>query len=123
MHNYYSNPKNVMMCEESRKHIVSRIDTARRLMDMIYLENKYSDEHLDEIIRLYGNREYKFMPSESNPEHEIMVRVFEKQYTSSEIDRIIEHEAQLRNNCAEKDKKAKRILWQFINHNLEDWWD
>ena len=123
MHKYYSNPKNVYMCEESRKRIVSRIDTAKRLMNDIYLESKYVHEYSVQFKELYGNSECKFVPSKTKPGQEDFITVYEKQYTSLEIERIEEHKDQLREKSLNKDEKAKRILWQFISHNIEYWWD
>ena len=76
------------------KQRASRIRTAIRLMDKVYDED-YSHEYIDKLEKLYGDN--------TNQNSEIRRKLFKE--------------------AVEKQKRAHKLLWRFIEHNIQYWWD
>lgn len=123
MHRFFDNPDNVVINEVSRKNIVSRISTARTLLKKIYFDEEYSLSYLKEIEEIYGNQHMVFTPLKDKPHLSSLSFEYDKHYTEEEKEAIKEHERRLFFESNKKNAKAKRIFWQFINHNIEYWWD
>lgn len=115
------------------KHNATRICTALRLMDKVYNE-EYVMEYLTEVERIYGKSTYEFVPVNKKGEkiditttgeniYYRMDTVWERDYTKDEIKQIDTHNNELFLKSLEKQKKAHRILWAFIEHNIQHWWD
>jgi len=122
MYKFFSNPKNVHVIEENRKHIVSRIGTAIKLMKLVN-DEFYAMEYQNQVEKLYGKSNWIFVPyKDMKNMYEIEIK-FEKNYTEEELKKIKEHEHQLYLKSRSKHIKAKRILWKFIEHNIDWWWD
>lgn len=100
-----------------------RIRTIIRLMDKVY-DEEYVSEYLDEIERLYGKEEIKFVKTEiEGEEYYEMTTVFEKEYTDEEIEAIEEHRLKLMIESKFKQEKAHRLLWKLMEHNIRGFWD
>lgn len=122
MHKWFSNPNNTHITEENRKHIVSRINTAIKLMKLVE-DEFYAMEYQKEIENLYGKSKWEFIPCHDMKNmYEIQIK-FEKKYTEEELEKINKHEHELLVKSRNKHIKAKRILWKFIEHNIDYWWD
>ena len=115
------------------KHNATRIRTAIRLMNKVY-DEEYAMEYFNEIERIYGKSKYDFLPvnekgelvdtsEPDKPEFYRMVTIWERDYTDEEIKNIEVHTRELLLKYHHKQKKAHRILWAFIEHNIQNWWD
>ena len=104
-----------------------KIRTAIRLMDKVYNE-EYAMEYMDTIDKLYGTTHYDFIDTGEESKHS-----GEKVYTLKVTnERAINEEHQneieaVRNEMMklsnDKQKKAHKLLWKFLEHNIERWWD
>ena len=103
------------------KERAKRIRTAIRLMEKVYNED-YGCEYQDQIRELYGNREFVFTPIPDKPDFSSLEFVFDEKYDQEQLKSIgeIEHELFLKSQA--KQKKAHRILWKYIEHNIQGWW-
>ena len=100
-----------------------RIRTIIKLMDKVY-DEEYAMEYLDEIERLYGKEEIKFVETEIDGEKYFeMLTVFEKDYTDEQLEKIEKHKTKLLTESQEKQKKAHRLLWELIEHDIRGFWD
>jgi hypothetical protein len=72
----------------------SRIRTAIRLMDKVY-EEDYSLQYVNKLEQLYGGN--------TNQNSEIRRKLFKE--------------------SIEKQKRAHKLLWRYIEHNIQHWWD
>ena len=103
-----------------------QIRTALLLMDKVYGDG-YSMEYLDIIERDYGKTNFEFVKLEDRdengePYYELNLRnelAVDDEHQKS----IDELKAQLRHLSNDKHKRAHKLLWDFIEHNIESWWD
>jgi hypothetical protein len=105
---------------------VSRIRTAIDLMDKVY-DEKYMLEYIEEIERKYGKSELEFkkldtLDENGDPYYE-MVEVFKNNYTEEELLIIYQEKDALMWESRAKQKKAHKLLWSYIEHNIQGWWD
>lgn len=106
------------------EHTASRIRTAIKLMDKVY-DEEYGCEYQDKLKELYGEDvlEWKFTETEDLYGGEKMFQMgwkYEDWVNADEIEvtkDILFKESQL------KQKRAHRVLWSFIEHNIQRWWD
>ena len=111
----------------SSKINAQKIRTAIRLMDKVYNE-EYGSEYMSTIDKLYGTTHYDFVET-----GEISKRTGEEVYQlklwnegardeqhQKEIDEI---RTQLMHESREKQNRAHKLLWDFIEHNIQRWWD
>lgn len=109
-----------------KENDVSRIRTAIDLMDKVY-DEKYMFEYAKEIERKYGKSKYEFkelneLDHSGEPYYE-MVEVFENDYTEDELLIIYQERNALMWESRAKQKKAHKLLWSYIEHNIQRWWD
>jgi hypothetical protein len=102
------------------EHDVSRMKTAIELIKRVD-EDYYSLQYYDLIEQKYGKHRIDFIPIDNSDTLELSLR-FEKEYTDQELADIEKEERFLMKESILKQEKAKRILWKFINHNIENWW-
>jgi len=100
---------------ENSKTDAQKVRTAIKLLDRVY-NDYYSMEYLDIMEKKYG--EVKLGYSDKG----ITVSYGNKKLTKKEEQRIKEEERELFVKSLEKQKKAERILWEFIHHNIGNWW-
>ena len=112
----------------NHKHYASRIKTAIELMDKVYNED-YALEYFKEIENLYGESTYEFIEIEETkdkPKSQKLYTLndkFEKDYTDEELEKIAEHKRELFLKSHKKQERAHKLLWKFIEHNIQHWWD
>ena len=104
----------------------SRIRTAIKLMDKVY-DDEYAFEAADTIEKLYGKTLYEFVELDENdkkgdPYYSLKITnenaVDEKH--QEEIDEVRREMVILSNK---KQKRAHKLLWDYIEHNIKNWWD
>lgn len=111
----------------SAKTNAQKIRTAIRLMDKVYNE-EYGCEYMDTIEKLYGKTHYDFIELDEKgkysgePVYQMVHRnelaVDEKH--QKEIDEI---SRQMMLHSNEKQKRAHKLLWRYIEWNIMNWWD
>ena len=109
------------------KNSASRIRTAIRLMDKVY-DDEYGLEYMDTIEKLYGKTHYDFIELTEKSKHtgeflyELKLRnelAVDEQH-QKEIDEV-RHQMFLMG--MDKQKRAHKLLWSYIEHNILKWWD
>jgi acetyl-CoA carboxylase alpha subunit len=93
-----------------------KIRTALRLMDIVY-DEKYIDEVFTELTELYGESKfggeklYTLKITNQNAVNEIhQEKINEERSEKIKLARI-------------KQKRAHKLLWDYIEHNIQNWWD
>jgi hypothetical protein len=103
------------------KQDASRIRTAIRLMDKVY-DDEYGSEYQDKLKKLYGENvlDWWFEDTGRNDGSSYLRWEFEKWDNSEEIEKV---QKKLFLESKEKQKRAHKLLWNFIEHNIQSWWD
>jgi hypothetical protein len=108
------------------KVTASRIRTSIELMSKVY-DEEYGTEYINDIEFLYGKTKNEFVELEEKDEkgdsYYKMVRSNElavDEKHQKEIDEV-RHQMFLRSR--DKQKRAHKLLWDFIEHNIQKWWD
>jgi hypothetical protein len=95
-------------------------------MDKVY-DEEYGMEYMALIDKHYGTTHYDFVETDKldkngEPYYEIKLRnegaVDEKH--QKEINEVRKQMMFLSN---EKQKRAHKLLWDFVEHNIQRWWD
>lgn len=117
--------------EESGMHLnkdndVSRIRTAVELMEKVY-EEEYGYEYAAKMEELYGPSKLEFIETkelDSNGDpYYTLEEFFERDYTDDELLIIAEEKRNMILDSRAKQKRAHKVLWNFIEHNIQNWWD
>jgi hypothetical protein len=103
------------------KQDASRIRTAIRLMDKVY-DEEYSSEYQDKLKKLYGENvsDFWFEDTGEGDGSSFLRWEYEKWDNSEEIKKV---QKKLLLESREKQKRAHKLLWDFIEHNIQYWWD
>jgi len=105
----------------SAKDNSRRIYTAIKLMDKVY-DEEYGMEYLDKIEELYGKNigEIEFT------QYDLDKDLYGMEYKNRDepgFDKILEVQNKLMVESREKQKRAHKLLWDYIEHNILNWWD
>ena len=110
----------------SATHTASRIRTAIRLMDKVY-DEEYASEYMTQIDKLYGTTHYDFVESdkldkwgESHYELKLWNENAVNEEHQKEIDEV---RKQMMLLSRDKQNRAHKLLWDFVEHNIQRWWD
>lgn len=110
----------------SAKNSASRIRTAIRLMDKVY-DEEYGMAYMDYIDKLYGKTNFDFVESDMTDKdggklYELKLRNENAvdELHQKEIDEV---RTQMLLACMDKQRRAHKLLWEFIEWNIGDWWD
>jgi hypothetical protein len=103
------------------KQDASRIRTAIRLMDKVYDED-YSGEYQDKLKQLYGENALDFWLEDTGEgDGSTFLRwEYNKWDNAEEISQV---QKKLFLESKQKQKRAHKLLWDFIEHNIQFWWD
>ena len=111
---------------EYSKVNAQKIRTAIRLMDKVY-DEEYAMEYMDTIDKMYGTTHYDFVEVKSyNHKGEPLYRIkhwnegARNDEHQKEIDEI---RTQMMKESQLKQQRAHKLLWNFIEHNIQRWWD
>jgi len=103
-----------------------KIRTAIRLMDKVY-DEEYSSEYMTHIDKLYGTTHYDFVESdkldkwgESHYELKLWNENAVNEEHQKEIDEV---RKQMMLLSRDKQNRAHKLLWDFVEHNIQRWWD
>jgi hypothetical protein len=103
------------------KQYASRIRTAIRLMDKVY-EEEYGLAYIDLIDGLYGKTNFSFVKVEGTDYFSLELKN-ERAIDDEHQKEIEEVRREMMLHCHEKQERAHRILWRFIEHNIRNFWD
>ena len=110
----------------SAKYDASKIRTAIKLMDKVYKE-EYATEYIDTIEKRYGKTRYDFVEVEEKDEYGEpyckMVHSNEFALDEEHQKEIDEVKHQMFLLCRDKQERAHRLLWKYIEHHIQRWWD
>ena len=81
-----------------------------------YIEEHDSKSHLDFV-------ESTSSVAECGTPYFDMVEVYENNYTDKELLMIAEERSALMHESRHKQKRAHKIAWDLIEHNICGWWD
>jgi hypothetical protein len=114
--NYLDSNRSYSMDAKQR---ASRIRTAIRLMEKVY-EEDYSHEYVKKLEQLYGEDVLDWSTMSLGKGRCELKYEYEKWDNRDEID---EMKIKLFKESNEKQKRAHKLLWDFIEHNIQHWWD
>ena len=99
----------------------SRIRTAIRLMDKVY-DEEYATEYQDKLEQLYGDNvlDFWFEDTGEGDGSTFLRWEYERWDNSEEINEV---RKKLFLESRQKQKRAHKLLWDFIEHNIQHWWD
>lgn len=108
------------------KQDARRIRTAIQLLENVYSE-KYATEYFDIMEQTYGENcmDFHFNDETKKLPNGIVTRkglCYEYENWDN-ADEIRIHLNELQEQCWERQEKANKLLWRFIEHNIERWWD
>jgi len=110
----------------SAKHNASRIRTAIRLMDKVY-DEEYGMEYMEHIEKLYGKTYYDWLELEQKDEngdpYYEMIQWNELALSSKHQEEIDEAKKEIMKLSHQKQQRAHKLLWDFIEWNIQSWWD
>jgi hypothetical protein len=100
------------------KQNASRIRTAIRLMDKVY-NDEYELEWVDKLKEEYGSDilDFKFEDTGRGDGTSYLKYKYEDLNMRSKMKKELIKESR------EKQKRAHKLLWDFIEHNIQFWWD
>jgi hypothetical protein len=108
------------------KQTASRIRTAVELMQKIY-DEEYVMEYYDIMEEKYGKTSFECIETgkfdDKGDPYYTMEIYYENYYTEEELQLIAEERRQLVLECRDKQKRAHKLLWDFVEHNIQRWWD
>lgn len=112
---------------ENSKTNAQKIRTSIRLMDKVY-DDEYGMEYMDTIEKLYGKTHYDFIELTEKSKHTGEPLYELKLRNESAVDEKHQKEIdEVRNQMMllsrDKQKRAHKLLWNFIEHNIQNWWD
>ena len=108
------------------KNSASRIRTAISLMDKVY-DQDYATEYLDTVEELYGKTLYEFVELEDkdkkgDPYYTLKI-TNENAVDEKHQKKIDDFKTVMMTSSYEKQERAHKLLWDFVSHNIRNWWD
>ena len=105
----------------SAKQNASKIRTAIRLMDKVY-DGEYGCQYQDQLKEIYGDKVLDWWFEDAGREDGSSYIRFEYEKWDN-ADEVKEVKKRLYQESQEKQKRAHKLLWDFIEHNIKYWWD
>jgi hypothetical protein len=108
-------------CTLEAKQNAAKIRTAIRLIDKVY-DDEYEMEWIDKIEKQFGKEalDWEFEDTGDGTGSSFITNKYEKWDNAEEI-KVIKTE--FVKQSREKQKRAEKLLWKFIEHNIRHWWD
>lgn len=103
------------------KQNASKIRTAIRLMDKVY-NGDYETEWVDVFEKQFGREalDWEFEDTGDGNGSSFITQKYEKWDNVEEIRKV---KTALVKQSLKKQKRAEKLLWDFIGHNIRKWWD
>lgn len=98
-----------------------KIRTALRLMDKVY-NGDYETEWVSTVEEQFGKEalDWEFEDTGDGTGSSFITQKYEKWDNAEEIGKV---KTALVKQSREKQKRAEKLLWEFIGHNLKFWWE
>ena len=97
------------------------IRTFIKLLDKVY-EEEYAMEYHDKMEELYGKHTFDFVEIDTKDENGDPYYTLESSY-ENQTEETNEVETKLLRESIKKQNKAHRILWSYLEHKIQGWWD
>jgi hypothetical protein len=109
-----------------KENTANRIRTSVKLMKKVYDED-YQFEYAQKIEDKYGPSYFDFVETgdldhNGEPLYR-MVEYFKKDYSDTERLLIEEEKSAELWDARAKQARAHKLLWKYIEHNIQRWWD
>ena len=96
-------------------------------MDIVY-DEKYIDEVFTELTELYGESKMDFISTGEESKfggEKLYTLKITNQNAINEIhqEKINEERGEKIKLARIKQKRAHKLLWDYIEHNIQNWWD
>lgn len=105
------------------KHNASRIRMVLRLMDKVYNE-EYATYYQTQLRDLYGptvlDVHFTEITTGKGKGGSLITWEYETWDNAEEVQVVQQN---LSNTCYLKQKRAHKLLWELIEHNIQHWWD
>ena len=104
-----------------------KIRTAIRIMDIVY-DEKYVEDVFTHLEETYGESKMDFVDTGEDSKfggERLYTLKITNQKAINEIhqDKINQERGELIKLARDKQKRAHKILWKYIEHNIQNWWD
>jgi hypothetical protein len=98
-----------------------RIRTAIKLLNKVYDED-YGCEYQTKMKELYGSTilDFWFEDTGNGDGSSYLRQAWEFRDDSSDVEKVFD---KLFKESQEKQKRAEKLVWEFISHNIRGWWD
>lgn len=108
---------------KSAKINSNKIQLAIDLMTKVYNED-YGCEYQNELKAIYGDDclDFEFIPVENSTSY-LMKWKMELHPNKKLVDQFKKDHDKLFKLSQLKQQKAHKLLWSFIEHNIQKWWD
>jgi len=95
-------------------------------MQKVY-EDEYSMEHYKILQEKYGKSNWEFIETgeldKNGDPYYILKTTWERAVDENHNQQIEEERHQMMLESNKKQKRAHKLLWDFIEHNIQRWWD
>ena len=115
---YMSSPDTMTVNANER---AKRIKTAIELLDKVY-DEEYGSEYQEQMKSIYGDNVLKwwFEDTGKGDESSYLKYEYEKWENKDEVKETFD---KLFKQSQDKQKRAEKLVWEFISHNIRGWWD
>ena len=118
---FMSSPNTVTVNANSR---AKKIKTAIELLNKVY-DEEYGSEYQEQMKSIYGNNvlEWVFEEIEDTGRGDrpyYLTYEYEKWENKDEVKETFD---KLFKQSQDKQKRAEKLVWEFISHNIRGWWD
>ena len=98
-----------------------RIKTAIELLDKVY-DEEYGSEYQEQMKSIYGDNVLKwwFEDTGKGDKSSYLKYEYEKWENKDEVKETFD---KLFKQSQDKQKRAEKLVWEFISHNIRGWWD
>jgi len=98
-----------------------RIRTAVELLQKVY-DEEYACEYQDKLKELYGDNvlDWSFEDTGEGDDSSYLRYRYEQWDNAEEVQRMMN---KLFLESQAKQKRAEKLVWKFISHNIRHWWD
>lgn len=98
-----------------------RIRTAIELLQKVY-DEEYGCEYQDKLKEIYGDSvlDWWFEDTGRGDGSSYLRHGYEKWDNAEEVKETV---TKLYEESQEKQKRAERLVWEFVSHNIKYWWD
>ena len=115
---FMSSPNTITVNANSRAR---RIKTAIELLDKVY-DEEYGMEYQDQMKKIYGDNvlDWNFEDTGKGDGSSYLNYEYEKWENKDEVKETFD---KLFKQSQDKQKRAEKLVWEFISHNIRGWWD